>query len=87
MAICRSCGAEIKFIKLRSGRLNPVDLELRTIIEGDGKEVIITQGGEIVRGRFASPEEGANRKGYISHFATCPYAYIHRAYAPGKGKK
>ena len=78
MTKCRSCGAEIKFIKLKSGKWNPVDPQKRTLVEGEGNEVIITDSGEVVTGRFASLDEGANRSGYISHFATCPNANQHR---------
>ena len=78
MSKCRSCGAEIKFIKLKSGKWNPVDTQKHTLIEGDGNEIIVTESGEVVHGRFASIDEGANRSGYISHFATCPNANQHR---------
>lgn len=78
MAQCRSCGAEIKFIKLTTGKWNPVDPQKRTLIEGDGNEVIVTESGEVIKGRFASLDDGANRSGYISHFATCPNANQHR---------
>lgn len=79
MSKCRSCGAEIKFIKLKSGKWNPVDTQKHTLIEGDGNEIIITESGEVIHGRFASIDEGANRSGYISHFATCPNANQHRS--------
>ena len=72
MAKCRSCGAEIKFIKMRSGKFNPVDPYKRTIIQDGGHEVLVTETGELVRGTFASYEDGANASGYISHFSTCP---------------
>ena len=78
MAKCRSCGAEIKFIKLTSGKWNPVDIQKRTLIKDEGDEVLVTEAGEIIKGRFASLEEGANASGYISHFATCPFATQHR---------
>lgn len=79
MPNCRSCGAEIKFIKLkRSGKWSPVDPTKRTIIEGRGIDVLVTESGEVVHGMFASLDEGANRSGYISHFATCPNANMHR---------
>lgn len=74
MARCRSCGAEINFIAMNSGKLHPVDTVKHTMIKGEGKETLITDDGEIIRGTFASYEEGANASGYISHFATCPYA-------------
>ena len=73
MPKCRKCGAEIHFIKMRSGKFNPVDPYKRTIIQDGGKEVLITDAGEIIRGTFASYDEGANGSGYVSHFSTCPY--------------
>lgn len=50
MAFCRSCGAEIKFIKLTTGKWNPVDVGRRTIKRGEGNDVIVTDNGEVVRG-------------------------------------
>lgn len=78
MANCRSCGAEIKFIQLKSGKWNPVDPAKRTFVKDEGDEILVTEAGEVVHGRFASVEEGANGVGYISHFATCPNANAHR---------
>jgi hypothetical protein len=74
MAICRKCGKEIRFIKLKSGKYNPVDPQKRTIIQSSGPETLITDAGDIIRGTFCSIEGGANGCGYISHFATCPAA-------------
>ena len=74
MAVCRSCGAEIKFIKMKSGKYNPVDPAKRTIIKDGGHEVLVTESGELISGTFASLADGANAEGYISHFATCPNA-------------
>lgn len=72
---CRSCGQPIKWIKLQgSGKAIPVDPMKRILVPGQGTEVLITDDGRVVRGRFASMEEGAAECGYISHFATCPQA-------------
>ena len=78
MSRCKSCGADLKFIKLKSGRWNPCDNIKHTLKIGEGNEVLITEKGEIIRGTFASVEDGANAEGYISHFATCPNASQHR---------
>ena len=78
MSKCRSCGAEIKFIKLKSGKWNPVDIQKHTIIKDEGNEILVAENGEIIRGKFASIKEGANASGYISHFVTCPNADRHR---------
>ena len=74
MTKCRKCGKDIEFIKLKSGKWNPVNPYLRSIIKGEGKETLVTPDGEIIKGTFASMDEGANGVGYISHFATCSHA-------------
>lgn len=78
MAVCRSCGADILFIRLKSGKYNPVDNIKRTFLEGAGSDVFITTRGEVLRGQPMSIEDGANKEGYVSHFATCPNANMFR---------
>jgi hypothetical protein len=39
---CKACGAEIEFVKLISGKLNPVNKQYK---------IIITDTGEVLRGR------------------------------------
>lgn len=78
MATCRSCGASIKWITLKSGKHNPVDPYLRTIKLDGGKETIITEDGDILHGTFCAFDNGGERSGYVSHFATCPNANFHR---------
>lgn len=74
MSFCRSCGAEIRWIRMKSGKAHPVDPAKRHIKKDGGHEVLVTESGELIQGTFASLEEGANGEGYISHFATCPNA-------------
>lgn len=66
MTDCRSCGAEIKWIKLRptmkSHPLNPAPTKV--IVLGD-----VSSGGDPV---------GKIVDGYVSHFSTCPNAASHR---------
>ena len=65
MAQCRSCGAEIVWVRMvKSGKANPLDAkpEMRVVIttkigEDQYAEVVAT---------------------YVSHFATCPNAKQHR---------
>ena len=54
MSRCRSCGAEIKWIKMASGKAHPVDPYKRTIIKGEGSEELVTDDGHVIHGRFAS---------------------------------
>jgi len=69
MANCRGCGAEIKFIKLESGKFNPVDTELLSIQDNfiNPDEMVVNKNGKT--GRLKNLTEG-----YISHYSTCPNA-------------
>ncbi len=69
MANCRGCGAEIKFIKLESGKFNPVDPELLSIQDNfiNPDEMVVNKNGKT--GRLKNLTEG-----YISHYSTCPNA-------------
>lgn len=62
---CKSCGADIFFIKTKMGKWHPLDAG---IIISDGKKLLF--GGKLCG--FKKLEAG--RKGFISHFATCPEA-------------
>lgn len=78
MAICESCGTEIKWVKTPNGRSIPVNLEY---IEVDPKGIqhntIVTDAGRVVRGsqvhddRTLFQTEGKVR-GRVPHWATCP---------------
>lgn len=73
MSKCSACNAEIRWIKMLSGRKMPVDYTpvfYKAVPSATGK--IITPGGatlsaEIVRDYKASV-------GYVPHWATCPGA-------------
>ena len=79
---CKSCGADIKFIKTIKGNLMPVNMEPIAIIPtAGGDTTVITDKGVIVRGErvdIAQIAEGIAIAGYMSHFATCKYASKHR---------
>lgn len=79
MAKCRSCGAEIIWIKMASGRMMPCDAAPisydRAPIQDKEKLVLVTPDGRITRGVF---NPGSGNIGYTSHFATCPNADAHR---------
>lgn len=73
---CRSCGAQIIFIKTKRGRAIPCDIRpVRFDYEANGPAQIVTEDGDVIRGRIS--RDGADI-GYISHFATCPNAAAHR---------
>lgn len=82
MAICRSCGAEIIWIKMKgSGKAMPCDARkisfdlLLPGAKGEGVMTLVEPEGVIARGIF---NPGGEKIGYLSHFATCPNANQHR---------
>ena len=78
---CRSCGAEIIWVMMQSGKRMPCDAKA-TMYRADpaGKESFVTEHGLTMRGT-ADPD--GDTVGYISHFTTCPQAESFR----GRGKK
>ncbi len=73
MAMCRGCGARIDWIRTKAGKMMPVDPAAIMVIEGEGREVFVTDEGENITGRRALPEE-ENRDlpvGFVPHWATC----------------
>ncbi len=76
---CRSCGQMIVWVRTKSGKNMPCDSQLVTFkSETGGKERIVTEQGNIISGKTGVSREEADGIGYISHFATCPYADEHR---------
>lgn len=82
-ARCRSCGAEILWMKWpRSGKPMPVDAvaDMREPEKGGGK-IVLTLKRELneLHGEVFNPKlHDAKRNRYTSHFATCPNANQHR---------
>ena len=73
-SVCRGCGAEIKWIKMKSGKMMPVDPEpipYKTELHSPKKRTLVTEDGRVVSG-FLDLE--SDKIGYVSHFATCPSA-------------
>lgn len=72
---CRYCGARILWIPTIKRKMMPVDpeiVEYRKPEDGEKfDELLVTERGEVVK---AVREHGTGSFGYVSHFATCPYA-------------
>lgn len=66
---CRTCSAEIRWVRMASGKTMPVDARPSVIgnIEIDAKGV-----GVVV------PRANSDRDRFVSHFTTCPDATKHR---------
>lgn len=73
MAKCKACGAEMIFIKMRSGKSMPVDEKPVAYYKGD-KNKIVTDDGEVIRCNLDGSSDEFLGFGYVSHFATCPAA-------------
>lgn len=79
MATCKSCGAEIRWIKMESGKVMPVNAEKISFSQvrpgALGAQSYVMEDGRI---SWGVPDLDGNKIGYISHFATCPAAALHR---------
>ena len=71
MSRCRGCGAEIEWLRMKSGKTMPVDPEPVFVAEG-GNQVFITDAGETITG--SATEENTGEVGFVPHWATCPAA-------------
>ena len=70
---CRGCGRPVIWIRTKAGKNMPVDTTIHHYRrEADGKEKIVTPGGDVVTGTIVNTPEEADGMGYTSHFATCP---------------
>jgi hypothetical protein len=72
---CRSCGAEIRWARMSSGRAMPLDLEPSpagtvALVDDEHAETLSRDAAEL--------EREAGRELYVSHFATCPNSAQHR---------
>ena len=83
MPTCRSCGAEIRWIRMRSGKSMPVDPKMLAarLPEADEKtEVLITEGGATIRGVVCELDflDDIQWPCFRPHWASCPHADQHR---------
>lgn len=72
MSRCKACGAPIIWVKLRSGKMMPCDVQkIPYVADFNGELELVTEDGKVTRARL---DVGSDRIGYQSHFATCPAA-------------
>lgn len=73
MSKCKACGAEIKWILMRTGKKMPVDSQ-KVPYKADpgGALTLVTEDGRVVP--KAVLDLDSDKYGYTSHFATCPAA-------------
>ena len=79
MAKCKTCGAEIVWIKTGGGKNMPCDARLIKYKEDPlGPNYLVTASGKLVRCRYLGTEGIPDGLGRIPHWATCPNASQHR---------
>ncbi len=78
MSYCKSCGAEIDWMRTEEGHYIPVDPDPVFVIEGEGQEQFYTEEEGVLAGRLARPEEVQTREqkmntplGFVPHWRTC----------------
>ena len=69
MSTCRSCGDPVVWVKMASGKANPLDPDPTP----NGNIIVDDKGNGRVQTQYDQP--GAR---YVSHFSTCPFAKQHR---------
>ena len=79
MKLCKSCGADIYWIAMASGKAMPVDAKTVFGIPSiesvsDKEEKFITKDGHIISGHRVP----VVRRLYVPHWSTCPNADSHR---------
>jgi len=62
---CTSCGDPVIWVDLKSGKRHPLNAE---IVESDGVHKLYV---DDIKGFEVLPK---GRKGWLTHFATCPHA-------------
>ncbi len=78
-AQCKGCGAAIKFIRMKSGKMMPVNPEPYMADQSrTGKEIFVRPDGELIKGKsICKLDPGTKHAGYdhyIPHWASCPAA-------------
>lgn len=69
MSRCRSCDAEIVWVRTKAGKNMPCDSEELCHDEMNQGDVLVTLDGHVQT--VDKSRSFPNLKGYVSHFATC----------------
>lgn len=73
MAICKKCGAQIRYIETAAGKMMPVDWSRQEYVKDElyGKERILLDDGRVISCRLPKYGEEPTGTGFVPHFATC----------------
>lgn len=75
---CRVCGEQVIWVRTRAGKNMPCNTTLVDYKADGGRDKIVLPAGDVVSGTIVPAGGNPDGHGYISHFATCPYAAQHR---------
>lgn len=79
MARCKSCRAEIVWVKMKSGNDMPCNPNLIQFWANmKAKDIVITPEGDMVHCNLDGPLEEMTGMGYVPHWATCPFSKQHK---------
>ena len=73
MAKCRSCGAEIIWIKTPDGKLMPCDAAPVYYCAKSGSKRIVTWNGQVRACEYTDDVNKATGVGYVPHWSTCDH--------------
>lgn len=69
---CQRCGEFIVFVRTERGKQMPCDQRQRAFIKDpNGKTMIMTRAGKLIRCYLTDDVESATGFGYLPHFASC----------------
>lgn len=72
---CKECGAEIIWIRTRSGKAMPCDApQVMYRQKKGGRDRIVTPDGEVLACEITEDAGRATGVGHIPHWSTCPAA-------------
>ena len=79
MPKCKSCGAEIIFIKTMKRRLMPcLKQPVLCVPSAAGKEFICLEDGKLVKADRCENGTDGGVRGYLPHWGNCPGAKNHK---------
>ena len=71
---CKACGETIDFVRLKSGKFCPVDLDLERWEDMPYRFTMVTEDGECVFKTLDNEDCYRGLEGFINHFNTCSHA-------------
>ena len=79
MQRCKACGAQIRWIRTKSGKSMPCDPQPVPYWQRPkARGKVVTPGGDVISCVFMGELKSSNGVGYVPHWATCTKADLFR---------